>query len=152
MVKDSEKNTDRIENRSPEDLLKLHGIRPTAMRVLICREIMSIHDTFSMTELETRLDTVDKSTVFRTLQLFASHHLLHEIEDGSGSRKYCLCHNDHECAVDEMHCHFFCEVCDKTYCLDNIQIPQVNLPEGYSLHKVEYILKGVCPQCGANSR
>ena len=45
----------------------------------------------SVTDLEDKLDTVDKSTIFRTLTLFLSHHLIHGVDDGSGSLKYAVC-------------------------------------------------------------
>lgn len=130
-------------------LLESHGIRPTAVRILICRVISRFSDTFSMTELEDELDSVDKSTVFRTLTLFAARHLVHEIEDGSGSRKYCLCHNDHECRIDELHCHFYCESCHKTFCLDHSQIPPVPVPAGFKVRHVDYLIKGVCSLCSS---
>jgi len=106
-----------------------------------------LHDTFSLTDLENTLDSVDKSTVSRTLSLFAQHHLVHKIEDGSGSTKYCLCRNDHVCRVDELHCHFYCESCHKTYCLDHTYIPMVHYPKGFELHSADYLLKGLCPDC-----
>lgn len=134
--------TDRIEK-----LFEAHGVRPTAMRLLIWRAIDGRTNTFSLQDLETELVTVDKSTIFRTLTLFAEHHLLHEIEDGSGSRKYCVCHNDHECAPEEMHVHFYCEKCRRTFCIDNALIPPVILPEGFSATSAEYVIKGLCPRC-----
>lgn len=129
------------------DILSMHGIRPTAVRILIYRAIEPFHDTFSMQDLENVLCTVDKSTVFRTLTLFAEHHLVHEIEDGSGSMKYCLCHNDHICAINEMHCHFYCISCHKTFCLDHTPIPVAKCPDGFDLMEVNYLMKGFCPDC-----
>ena len=61
-----------------EEILRSAGVRPTAMRLLILREIVSIDRTFNLSEMEERLDTVDKSTLFRTLTLFQQHHILHE--------------------------------------------------------------------------
>ena len=130
-----------------ENILASHDVRPTAVRILIYKALMQFHDTFSMTDVETATDTLDKSTIFRTLTLFAEHHLLHEIEDGSGSKKYCLCHNDHECSVDELHCHFYCESCKKTFCLDDAHIPPVTTPPGFIARHAEYIIKGNCPSC-----
>lgn len=130
-----------------ESTLTLHGVRPTAVRILIYRVLQQFNDTFSMTDVETAADTLDKSTIFRTLTLFAEHHLLHEIEDGSGSKKYCLCHNDHECSVEELHCHFYCESCKKTFCLDEAHIPPVNTPPGFIARQAEYIIKGTCADC-----
>lgn len=130
-----------------EDILIRHDIRPTSVRILVLKAISSYHNTFSLSDLETDLDSVDKSSIFRTLILFAEHHVIHEMEDGSGCTKYCFCHNDHECSVEELHCHFYCEKCHKTYCLENTHIPIVDYPEGFQLREVEYMLKGICPNC-----
>lgn len=134
-----------------EATLTHHGVRPTAVRILIYKALMQFHDTFSMSDVEIATDTIDKSTIFRTLTLFADHHLLHEIEDGSGSKKYCLCHNDHECSVEELHCHFYCETCKKTFCLDRANIPPVSTPKGFMARHAEYIIKGTCPACSAKN-
>ena len=98
-----------------DEVFRRHNIRPTAVRVLVYNAIKSFHDTFSMSDVEDALETVDKSSIFRTLALFAGQHLVHEIEDGSGLAKYCLCRNDHVCGAEEMHCHFYCESCQKTF-------------------------------------
>ena len=68
--------------------LSLRDIKPTAMRLLILRTMMEMKRAVSVTDLEDKLDTVDKSTIFRTLTLFLSHHLIHGVDDGSGSLKY----------------------------------------------------------------
>lgn len=139
---DTVKHTDPI-----EELLEAHGIRPTAVRILICRAISAFHDTFSINDVEAALESVDRSTVFRTLTNFAEHHLVHEIEDGSGQKKYCFCHNDHKCTPEEMHCHFYCTSCHKTFCLDNTAIPVVEYPPGFRLDSVEYLMRGICAKC-----
>ncbi|HIW97850.1 MAG TPA: transcriptional repressor [Candidatus Tidjanibacter gallistercoris] len=138
-----------MNDRKPEldDILTLHGIRPTAVRILVCKAMAGFHDTFSMNDLEEVLDSVDKSTLFRTLTLFAEHHLVHVIEDGSGSTKYCMCRNDHACSVEELHCHFYCEACHKTFCLDHTHIPAVRYPAGFEVRQVDYLLKGRCAAC-----
>ncbi len=127
-------------------LLQEHGVRPTAVRLLVCRAMEGFSDTFSMADLEDVLETVDKSTIFRTLTLFSQQHVVHEIEDGSGSTKYCLCRHG-ECSPDEMHCHFYCEACHKTFCLDHTHIPPVRYPKGFQLRQIDYLLKGLCPDC-----
>lgn len=135
------------ENSSEEKVLMQHGVRPTAVRLMVYRAIAGMRDTFSMGDVETALDTVDKSTVFRTLSLFAAHHLLHETEDGSGSKKYCLCHNDHVCSIEELHCHFYCENCHKTFCIGEESIPVVNAPAGFAVSGIHYLMKGLCADC-----
>ena len=124
-----------METNRPDytETLTRHGIRPTAVRLLIYKTALRFHDTFSMSELEDALESVDKSTVFRTLSLFAARHLLHEIEDG----------------IDELHCHFHCEACRKTFCLDYTHIPAVRYPAGFEVRQIDYLLKGLCPDCRA---
>ena len=143
-----------METNRPDytETLTRHGIRPTAVRLLIYKTALRFHDTFSMSELEDALESVDKSTVFRTLSLFAARHLLHEIEDGSGSTKYCICRNDRPCGIDELHCHFHCEACRKTFCLDYTHIiPAVDAfhPAGFSRYgRSTTCPKGLCLSSG----
>ena len=54
--------------------LVLRDIRPTAIRVLVLRTLLEMKQAMSVSDLEAQLDTVDKSTIFRTLTLFLSHH------------------------------------------------------------------------------
>ena len=99
-------------------------------------------------ELEAELETLDKSTISRSLALLLEHHAIHSFEDGSGSIKYEICQSRSEtCPVGDRHIHFFCEVCRKTSCLNNIKIPVAQLPEGYIMDTINYTVKGVCPLC-----
>jgi len=100
-----------------------------------------------MADVEEALESVDSSSVFRAISLFVEHHLLHEVEDGSKSKKYCLCRNDHECRIDEFHCHFYCERCQKTFCMDTVPLPVVNAPEGFVVTRINYLMKGLCADC-----
>ena len=74
-----------------EQTLKQAGVRVTAVRLLVWRTILKEYaGVFSLADLEDKLPTVDKSTLFRTLTLLSDNHLLDTIDDGSGSQKYCL--------------------------------------------------------------
>ena len=128
-------------------ILEAVGIRPTATRILIYKAISDCKDTFSLGDIEEELSTVDKSTIFRTLVLFLSHHLIHSVDDGSGAVKYCLCRNKGECSVEEEHCHFYCTQCRKTFCLDKNATPVVALPSGFEMQQINYIVKGICAAC-----
>ena len=66
-----------------EGLLEQHGIKLTANRILIAKVMSTLDYPISMKELETMLLTMDKSSIFRTLSLFKSHHLVHQMEDGN---------------------------------------------------------------------
>lgn len=127
--------------------LQHRGIRPTAMRILILSQMMRGDETVSLPDLERFMPTVDKSTISRTLSLFLLHKLIHAVDDGSGSLKYAICSDDCDCTVEEEHTHFCCEHCHRTFCLKHISVPIVALPEGFTLSSVNYVLKGLCPEC-----
>lgn len=123
------------------------GVKPTAVRLLVFSALQATTRPVSVSDLETSLQTVDKSTIFRTLTLFLEHHLIHGIEDGSGAVKYELCHGEWDCSVSDMHLHFFCERCHRTFCFKDMPIPEVDLPEGFAMHGVNFVIKGLCPDC-----
>jgi Fur family ferric uptake transcriptional regulator len=130
-----------------ENILLKREIKPTAIRLLILKEITKFSQTFSLSMLEEKLETVDKSTLFRTITLFHANHLLHSIDDGSGSIKYSMCGDDCNCEVEDLHPHFFCEKCRQTICLKHTHIPNVQLPEKYILSSINFVLKGLCDKC-----
>ena len=99
------------------DKLAKRDIKPTAIRLLILKSMMEAGRAVSQLDLETLLDTVDKSTISRTITLFLSHHLIHSIDDGSGSWKYAVCDDACNCVLKDLHSHFYCERCHRTFCL-----------------------------------
>ena len=130
-----------------EGLLERHGIKLTANRILIAKIMSTLDYPISMKELETMLLTMDKSSIFRTLSLFKSHHLVHQMEDGNDIVRYELCHSLNKETDEDIHVHFYCEHCHRTFCLNEISVPQVNLPVGYRQTAVNYMIKGICPDC-----
>lgn len=131
------------------DLLLCHGIKPTANRIIIVEALADADRPLSMTELEDKVESIDKSNVFRCLNTFREHHLVHTIEDGGDSVRYELCLSTDEGHDDDMHVHFYCEQCHKTFCLPDTPVPSVNLPEGYVMDSVNYVIKGMCAHCAA---
>ena len=133
-----------------ERILNEHGIKPTANRLLVLKALAESNRPVTMAELEDTIDTIDKSGIFRTLTLFNENHLLHQIDDGCEGVRYELCHA-HGDVDDDRHVHFHCEVCHRTFCLEDIPVPAVALPNGFQPETVNYMIKGVCPQCAKKS-
>lgn len=134
------------EAKSIEILLE-HGIRPTANRLLLVKVLSKAEHPLTMKELEDLVDTIDKSNIFRTLSLFRDQHLVHVLQDGADAVRYELCHSHEEDHDDDLHAHFYCERCRQTFCLNDIPVPQVDLPKGYRLNTINYLIKGICPNC-----
>lgn len=141
-----------------EQLLLEKDIKPTATRLLVVRAMLEADCALSLTNLEARLTTVDKSTIFRALTLFLEHHLIHAVSDGSGQTKYALCPSGCHCGkadghhLEGLHIHFSCESCHRTFCLRGLPIPEVKLPEGFVLNNANYVLMGLCPECAAKQK
>ncbi len=128
-------------------LLQQHGIKPTSNRILVAKALAAEEHPSSLTELEEKIVSVDKSGIFRALTLFRDHHLVHSIEDGDGGIKYELCLSHSGDTDDDMHVHFYCERCHKIYCLYDTPMPHVPLPHGFTMTSANYVIRGVCEEC-----
>lgn len=130
-----------------ENILIGKGIKPTANRILVLKELMRNTHPINLADLEIALDPMDKGSIFRVIQLFSEKEIIHVIEDGSRSLKYEVCHaEDHHTASDQ-HPHFYCEKCGTLYCLDNIPMPDIQLAESFKVKSINLMIKGICPKC-----
>lgn len=141
-----------MESKECEQLLSRHGIKPTANRVVILKTLAAACRPMSMRELEMEIYSIDKSNIFRALTVFRTRRLVHVIEDGDGGTRYELCYSHDEDNDEDEHMHFFCECCHQTSCLPDLPAPEVSLPEGYRLHSVNCLIKGICPTCARKRR
>lgn len=126
--------------------LSARKVKPTANRILIYRALAEATRPVSLTDLEIALETIDKASIFRTLTMFADHGLVHAFEDGSRSMKYERC-TASEHAIGDLHAHFYCDKCMQTFCLEDVRVPQASLPAGFVARDINYIVKGLCPNC-----
>lgn len=136
-----------MDEKKCTELLNRHHIKPTANRIVVVKALASAGRPMSLSELEYEILTIDKSGIFRSLTLFRDHHLVHVIEDGGDGVRYELCLSHHDDEDDDMHVHFYCERCHKTFCMEDLPIPAVPLPEGYEMTTANFVVKGICPQC-----
>lgn len=137
-----------MSNSEIEKILNDKGVKPTSNRILVMKELMKATAPVNLADLEVMLGfTLDKASIFRVLELFAAHDVVHSIEDGSRSLKYELCHSPNKHTIADQHPHFYCERCKETHCLDGLKVPVVEIPAGFTPHSVNYMIKGVCPKC-----
>ena len=138
-----------LKSHSSSSLKKLEevGILPTPVRILVLNCIIEATSPVSLTDIQYSLETVDKSSISRALNLFKSKHLVHFFDDGSGSVKYEICDHPEHKEANDSHVHFHCLKCGETFCLHNIKIPDITLPEGFSQESATFILKGYCKSC-----
>lgn len=128
-------------------MLEQAGIKPTSNRILVLRTIMESDRPLSLTDLEAKLLSLEKSSVFRVLTLLLEHGVIHAVEDGRGIVKYEICKGKGTCTIEELHAHFYCEFCHQVFCFEAIHPPMAELPDGFFIRSVNYMLKGMCPEC-----
>lgn len=130
-----------------ETLLQKADIKPTANRLLVMRALLAAERPMSLIELETHLETLDRSSISRVLALLLQHDVVHSFEDGRGVAKYEICHGESHCSIADMHAHFYCEKCNRVFCFEDISAPHINIPPDFQIRSLNYMLKGLCPSC-----
>ncbi|MDE7407863.1 MAG: transcriptional repressor [Muribaculaceae bacterium] len=130
-----------------EEILTKKGVRCTPNRLLVLQAIINSRSAVSLTELDELLPTIDRSSIFRTLVTLVEHDILHSLEDGEGIMRYEACSNPDDCSMNDMHIHFYCRKCHRTFCFPTEKIPTAVYPDGFHVDSVNYMAKGLCPEC-----
>lgn len=130
--------------------LEMKGIKPTANRILVYKEMAAHRQPLSLADIEGDMPQMDKSSIFRVLTLFVEHDVAHTFTDGRGVLHYELCHEHGHCNHNDGHLHFYCETCQRTFCLDDVPLQEIVLPEGFEPRAVSFVVKGECPDCRKN--
>ncbi len=131
------------------DILKQNHLSITHARQKVLDLFIKNGKALSHADVEKKVSNLfDRITVYRTLQTFTEKGIIHVIPTTDNSVKYALCKNN--CSAGhhhDNHIHFICDECNKTICLDAIDIPSVKLPRGYKLTNAEMVVTGICKDC-----
>ena len=132
-----------------KDILKQNRLSVTGSRLRILEFFLANGNALSHADIEKNAEaSFDRVTVYRTLQTFVEKGIIHLIPTTDNSVKYALCKND--CAAGhhhDNHVHFICDECSKTICLDDVNIPIVKLPKGFTPQHAEMVVTGICGEC-----
>ncbi|GAA4314201.1 Fur family transcriptional regulator [Compostibacter hankyongensis] len=136
------------------ELLEKHGLSKTPPRLNILSILTSRKVATPESYLEKKLgDRVDRVTLYRTLKTFEEKGILHKVLDQKGTANYAVC--SEKCSehrhYDE-HMHFNCLVCNRVYCMDEIEFAPVKLPRGFKAKSINLTITGICRQCEGKSR
>ena len=129
------------------NILLENDVKPTIQRIEILDFLLknrihpSVEDIY--VELEDKIPTLSKTTVYNTLNLFRKKNLVQflTIEE-----------NEIRFDIDvRPHAHFKCKVCGKIYDLDNHQFSDFNgkTVEGHVVEETYIFLKGICKDCAS---
>lgn len=131
--------------------LEQKGVRATANRILVLKELCTRGRPLSLADLEALMPLMDKSSIFRTLSLFVEHDVAHAFCDGRGILHYELCADEGACRHSDYHVHFYCEACRRTFCLEHAPLGMPPLPDGFTAHGYAFVIKGLCAGCKEKS-
>src|SRR5690606_4837973 len=134
---------------SVNDLLKRFHLNVTDSRKKILQLFLNQSEALAHADIESKAgEKIDRVTVYRTLQTFVDKGLIHSIPTADNSIRYALCKDDcSEGHHHDHHVHFVCEQCEKTACLDEVSVPEINLPSGFKKEKIEVVISGICKEC-----
>jgi Fur family transcriptional regulator, ferric uptake regulator len=132
-----------------KSILKEFSLRNTSCREEILQVFLNKNFALSHADIENKLsENFDRVTIYRTLKTFLDKGIIHKVLDDEGTTKYALCkeacaHHEHH----HEHVHFKCIQCGLTNCLEDIQIPLLQLPDGYSRIETNLLVQGICQLC-----
>ena len=131
------------------DILKKNDLSVTDGRKKILDLFLSSEGALAHADIETNTSNAfDRVTVYRTLQTFVEKGIIHNIPTTDNSILYALCKDDcEEGHHNDNHVHFICNNCSKTICLDDVIVPTVKLPKGFTPNKTQMVVNGVCADC-----
>jgi Fur family ferric uptake transcriptional regulator len=132
-----------------ERILKHSELSVTGGRKKILELFLHNPGALSHGDIEKRAgEKFDRVTVYRTLQIFLEKGIIHAIPTADNSILYALCKND--CSPighHDNHVHFICNFCGKMICLENVSIPELNLPPEFNATQVDVVISGICKEC-----
>lgn len=130
-----------------DEILKTKNVKNTAVRTVVLRYLLQQEKAQSLKDIENSLTYTDRSSIFRTLKTFEENKIIHSIEDGSGMIKYAVCAEGCNCDPKDLHYHFYCNKCNKTFCLFDVPFQKIELPENFKMQQANMVVKGLCNNC-----
>ena len=131
------------------DILKKNKLSVTDGRIKILELFLNSEGALAHADIEKFTgESFDRVTVYRTLQTFVDKGIIHHIPTTDNSILYALCKDNCEAGHHhDNHVHFICDKCNKTICLEDVTVPLVKLPLGFTPKQAEMVVSGICVDC-----
>ncbi len=131
------------------EILKKNELSVTEGRKKILELFLNNNGALAHADIEKKTgENFDRVTVYRTLQTFVDKGIIHHIPTKDNSILYALCKDNCEAGHHhDNHVHFVCDECNKTICLEEVTVPQVKLPKGFTPNHAEMVVSGICGDC-----
>tara|TARA_B100001758_G_scaffold50625_1_gene41138 strand:+ start:24481 stop:24924 length:444 start_codon:yes stop_codon:yes gene_type:complete len=145
-----EKNNNAIDAQS---ILSKNGISRTQFRTELLNFFYSSNKSLSVDDILKYFDnSINRVTVYRSLESFESKGLIHRVPDYNNLKRYSLC-RENECSStlhNHNHGHFICYSCNQTFCLEEIKSPDITRLKGFYIQELKLTVEGYCKDCYIN--
>tara|TARA_Y100001968_G_C19153844_1_gene617448 strand:+ start:42 stop:464 length:423 start_codon:yes stop_codon:yes gene_type:complete len=131
-------------------ILSQYGLSRTKFRADLLHLFYSLNKSLLIEDILIYFEnSIDKVTVYRSLESFEKKGLIHKVPDRNNLKRYALCRNE-ECITtlhNHNHGHFMCFSCQQTFCLDKIKSPDITSLKGFHVKNLKLIVEGYCQDC-----
>ena len=126
------------------EFLRSKNINPSQQRIRIWEALASAksHPSADIVHrlLSDEIPTLSRTTVYSCLELFVELGIAQQLEITGSEIRY-----DADIST---HAHFCCRACGAVSDLSGFEMPSpLALPEGYRVERMQFYLKGLCPNC-----
>ncbi len=134
-------------------LLSSNGISRTKFRTDLLNLFLTQKRSLSIEDILIHFNnSINKVTVYRSLDSFEEKGLIHQVPDSNNLKRYSLCRED-ECSTsshNHNHGHFICYSCNQTYCIEDVKSPDITGLKGFYIKEFKLTLEGYCKDCVIN--
>ena len=125
------------------------GARATPARIRVLQLLRATPGALSHHEIEQALgeSALDRVTLYRVLDWLVENGLAHKSADAQRVFRFSVAAESEHAK----HVHFLCDSCGRVFCLDQAPPSPPTMPDGFSLSRADFDLRGCCANCGPDS-
>jgi Fur family ferric uptake transcriptional regulator/Fur family zinc uptake transcriptional regulator len=141
--------------RISTQLIKQSGLKRTAAREAILESLGIAGRPLTHLEILKRCKktaSLDRVTVYRTLETLLEAGLLHRIQGTDGTLRFCRHKADSSGKCAGNHIHFLCVKCSSMSCLPEQPLPWIKAPRGALIYSKQLVVQGHCAACVAKEK
>ncbi|MCI0499328.1 MAG: transcriptional repressor [Planctomycetales bacterium] len=133
------------------ELLRSSNLRQTGPRIAILMAMMKANAPVTQEQIAEQLGPLapNKTTIYRTLMNLVKKNLVHKAYIEGRTWHFELAHH---CGQHQCHPHFTCSQCLQTRCIPGVSAPLIKLPEGFTMHRQQIRIEGLCSVCRNKNR
>jgi Fur family ferric uptake transcriptional regulator len=128
------------------ELLRSSKLRQTAPRIAILTAMLRANVPVTQEQIAEQIghSAPNKTTIYRTLMSLVEKNLVHKAFLEERTWHFELAHH---CGQRQCHPHFTCSQCLQTQCMNGVTAPLVELPAGFTMHRQQIRIEGLCSTC-----